>query len=1028
MPRQPTLTEIRIDNITTCLTAALPLLNDLNDAFGPPFSVKRNKDECIQLTENIHQVLYAIFDLHIRSETAGALPPAIIGDIGHFTGTLHKIYTFVEAQQDGNKIRQLLRQSEMNALLKNCRIGINHAMAVFKVDTGVRMFDTINDMKKKTEDMHTELLELIFTLSDGTDSDISSSVYRVANGLQNSSNSFSMLPSKPKIFHGRESELEEIMTILAQDSPRIAILGGGGMGKTALARAALHHPRTSTKFEHRFFVSAESATTRIELAALIGLHLGLQPGQDLTKPVVQYFHRQSSCLLILDNMETPWEPMQSRGGVEEFLSLLTDIEHLALMITMRGAQRPEKVRWTRPFLLPLKPLSDDAALKTFNDITDDSRDSEDKTQLLRLTENLPLVVDLVAHLVDHEGLSNVLARWATEKTGLLSSGHDRQSNLDASITISLTSPRITPGAKELLSLLSILPDGLSDLELFQSNLPIMDIRGCKAVLLATSLAYIDNKTRLKSLMPIREHIQKFCPPSPVLTQHIRKHFHSLLGLYEEHRKGQLGSILTRITLNLANLQEVLRQGLHADYPDLTDTIQCVTSLNCFYRFTMNSHTNLMDNVPSVFPQPSDPRVEVIFITEALYHPAAAQQLIAQALSHCKQLNDPILESKFYQAVGAHATNSQLDLSQTMQFYKQALALSQSCGDADEHCNSLNSIAHIHWRNGDYSAAMTHTAMARRLANLSGNLYAETRALWIEVLYLFHRGREILGLCGMVRSDLDFRILNGLAEVHLLKSEYAEARSIHSQILEETSFDQCGDSYGEALLNIALIDLTIGEAKNTVQRNLDAARNIFTKLGYSEALVFCDMILADLELRTNNTSSAGLLFQKCLKLRKDTQTASFCLERLADVSRWSVTEHGRFTWPVVYMGHAQQTKEKLALHKALLCLGDMFISNTDENTAHSLFTVALEGFTYMDVHHSRAQCMLRLGDLAQNRGDSLKATDLWNAARPLFERSLQGKDIAQIDIRLAAVRDRHQKTLEHLTLLHTPAEPFQELAV
>ncbi|KAJ7348385.1 hypothetical protein DFH08DRAFT_1000134 [Mycena albidolilacea] len=894
MPRQPTLTEIRIDNITTCLNAALPLLNDLNDAFGPPFvqsisciisplitavqSVKRNKDECLQLMENINQVL-----------------------------TLHKIYTFVEAQQDGNKIRQLLRQSEMNALLKNCRIGINHALVVFNVDTGIRMFDSINNMKAKAEVMHKELLELISTLSDGTVSDRSSSVYRVANGLQNSSTSFSMLPSKPKIFHGRESELEDIMKILAQDSPRIAILGGGGMGKTTLARAALHHPYTSTRFEHRFFIIWKLHGSQCNLGA----------------------------------------------------------------ITMRGAERPAKVRWTPPFLLPLKPLSDDAARQTFNDITDDSHDSEDKTQLLRLTENMPLMVDLVAHLVDHEGLSNVLARWATEKTSLLSSGHDRQSNLDASIRISLTSPRITPGAKKLLSLLSILPDGLSDVELVQSNLPITNIRGCKAVLLATSLAYIDRKTRLKSLMPIREHIQKFFPPSPVLIQHLRKHFHSLLGLYEAHRNGQLGSILTQITSNLANLQEVLRQGLHADYPDLTDTIQCVTSLNCFYRFTMNSHTNLMDHIPPVFRQHSDPRVEVIFITEALYHPTAAEQLIAQALSHCKHLNDPILESRFYQAAGAYAIHSQFDPSQTMQFYKQALALSQSFGDA----------------------TMAHTAEARRLANLSGNLYAETRALWIE-------------------------------EVHLLKSEYAEARSIHSQILEDTSFDQCGDSHADALLNIALIDLIIGEAKNDVQRNLDAARKIFTNLGYSEVTICCDMILADLQLRTNNTPSTGVLFQKCLELTwgKDSQIVSFCLERLADVSRWSVTEHRRFTWPVVYIGYAQQTNEKLALHKALFCLGDVFISNADEDTAHSLFTVALEGFTYMDVHRSRAQCMLRLGDLAQKQGDSLKATDLWNAARPLFERSLQWKDIAQIDIRLAA-RDGHQKALENLALLHTPTEPF-----
>ena len=96
-----------------------------------------------------------------------------------------------------------------------------------------------------------------------------------------------MLPSKPKIFHGREQELESVLKLLSEQSPRITILGGGGMGKTSLARAALHHPDTAAKFAHRFFVSAEAATTSIELAALVGLHLGLIPGQDLTKPVVQ---------------------------------------------------------------------------------------------------------------------------------------------------------------------------------------------------------------------------------------------------------------------------------------------------------------------------------------------------------------------------------------------------------------------------------------------------------------------------------------------------------------------------------------------------------------------------------------------------------------------------------------------------------------------------------------------------------------------------------------------------------------------
>ncbi|KAJ7347262.1 hypothetical protein DFH08DRAFT_628692, partial [Mycena albidolilacea] len=120
------------------------------------------------------------------------------------------------------------------------------------------------------------------------------------------------LPSKPKIFHGRESEVENIMKVLSQESRRIAILGGGGMGKTSLSRAVLHHPDTSARFEDRFFVSAESASTSIELAALIGLHVGLNPGTDLTQPVVQYLSYKPSCLLVLDNLETVWEPIQSR--------------------------------------------------------------------------------------------------------------------------------------------------------------------------------------------------------------------------------------------------------------------------------------------------------------------------------------------------------------------------------------------------------------------------------------------------------------------------------------------------------------------------------------------------------------------------------------------------------------------------------------------------------------------------------------------------------------------------------------------
>jgi hypothetical protein len=105
------------------------------------------------------------------------------------------------------------------------------------------------------------------------------------------------------------------------------------MGKTSLARAALHHPEIATKYEKRLFVTCDSAQNSIELAAQIGLHIGLQPGKDLRQAVAKSLSSAESVLLILDNLETPWEPLKSRSEVEEFLSLLSDLRHLALLVS-----------------------------------------------------------------------------------------------------------------------------------------------------------------------------------------------------------------------------------------------------------------------------------------------------------------------------------------------------------------------------------------------------------------------------------------------------------------------------------------------------------------------------------------------------------------------------------------------------------------------------------------------------------------------------------------------------------------------
>ncbi|KAJ7349632.1 hypothetical protein DFH08DRAFT_996813 [Mycena albidolilacea] len=1047
MPRQSTVTEIRLNNIKGCLTPALTLLKGLNGAFGPPFiqpiantieslinmvqNVKRNKDECAQLMENIHPVLYAIINLHLKAETVESLSPEMLDNIGKFMETLHKIYTFLEGQQDGNRFKYLFRNNEVQKLFRDCHAGLNQAVEVFEVTTRPLWVNDIDVMKKTAQLMHEELFELIQTLSDSSTNSNRSSVYQSGNESKNSSTSFSMLPPKPKIFYGRQSEVETIMKMLIQESPRIAILGGGGMGKTSLAKAILHYPQTLEKFQHRFFVSAEAATTSIELAALIGLHVGLNPGTDLTSPVVQYLSQKPSCLLILDNLETVWEPMQSRGGIEEFLLLLTEVKHLALLITMRGAERPGKVHWTRPFLLPLQPLSAEAAQQTFMDITDNAYTKEDMEQILQFTDNMPLAVDLIAHLADYEGLSNVLARWQTERTSLLTLGYDRKSNMDVSISLSLSSPRITSESKELLSLLSILPDGLSDGELVQYKLPIHNILSCKSALLATSLVYQDSNRRLRSLMPMREHVQKFLPPSLVLVQCLHKQLYALLKLYQKYDGEQLGPVINQIKLNLANFHQVLQQGLYNHTPDLGITIHSILSLNSFYRVTGRGYTGLLDSILPILPELNDPQLQLHFIIEVLmsyeYYPSLNRaQFIMQAPSMLEHINNPLLECKFYFAAGIHTSFCRSDIPQAMQFFNKALDLSRSCRDTNEQCSVLIRIAQLKYSTGDYCTAQAHIAEALQLLKSAPNLIQETRALYIEAvcstclgnflqaMNSLHRGRLILGVCGLAGGDMDHRLAIQQGEIYLLKSEYAQARSIYSQILATVSPDQTAFIHAMLLLNIAHIDTMCGDMRD-VYHKLNQAKEIFKKFADSRGIICCNTTEAHIELREKKFDLAKIRFQECLHSApgKDNQVGSLCLERLADITAWPSSKW-QFRWPVTYLGYAYKTKDKFALHKALLCLGDVFIINKDGKTAENLYMLALEGFTQMDVHCSQAQCMIRLGDLANEQGHISKAISLWQTARPLFERSLQATDVTQIDVRLSAAEKCDQKALTTLT--------------
>jgi tetratricopeptide (TPR) repeat protein len=382
-----------------------------------------------------------------------------------------------------------------------------------------------------------------------------------------------------------------------------------------------------------------------------------------------------------------------------------------------------------------------------------------------------------------------------------------------------------------------------------------------------------------------------------------------------------------------------------------------------------------------------------------------------------------------------------DISSARKFCEAAVSLALSTGNTKQHSEGLRNHAWVEWSLGNYSTAQVHANEAQRLALISADLYREAQALDIEAtcchtlgnymkaISLCIKARDILGLCGMSHGSLDHNVMNTQAEIHKLKSEYVEARSIHNSILEETSI-QDPYSYAVALLNVAEIDVMIGAPKDDVERNCDTARKIFNTTGYVEGVTMCDVTLADLYLREGNSLVAKMIFERCIKRTVvGSEILSHCLEKLGDSSCWGDL-YGMSGWTTVFLIYSLKRKEKLGIYKALHFLGNVFLSQKDENTAISLFTVALEGFTQMDVHHSRAECMLWLGDISKGHSDLCKAVDFWETARPLFERSLQAKQVQHIDDRVAdiseEVLEQHRNNLSHLAELNAPHETVEEL--
>ncbi|KAG6834578.1 hypothetical protein H0H93_008777 [Arthromyces matolae] len=273
-----------------------------------------------------------------------------------------------------------------------------------------------------------------------------------------------VLPTAPEIMIGRDNERAQVIDMLLNNSPpHIAILGGGGMGKTTLALSVLNEPVVSDRYPSRFFVSCEGSSCVSALVAEIANALRLPLANRDTYLIDAVLASFPECsLLCLDNLETIWDVGSMRSELEGLLSALQG--RVGILITMRGTQHPSRVTWSTPSLPPLHSLSAESSKEIFERTCGPAQPVDGFVhKLLDAVDGIPLAISLMVAMLKETSMS-LWGRWTKAQSAVLENGgNDRLSNLETSILLSVYGPQMQANLKtiHILAMLSILPDGLS---------------------------------------------------------------------------------------------------------------------------------------------------------------------------------------------------------------------------------------------------------------------------------------------------------------------------------------------------------------------------------------------------------------------------------------------------------------------------------------------------------------------------------------------------------------------------------------